>query len=57
MSTGAYGYSMASNYNRLLRPAMVLVQDGKVDVIINRETYQDLISQDHLPSRLNTMNP
>ena len=56
MSTGAYGYSMASNYNRLLRPAMVLVQDGKADVIINRETYEDLITQDQLPSRLTKMN-
>lgn len=54
MSTGAYGYSMASNYNRLLRPAMVLVQNGQAELIINRETYQDLISHDNLPPRLNT---
>jgi len=53
MSTGGYGYSMASNYNRLLRPAMVLVHDGMADVIIERESYQDLIGQDQLPSRLN----
>ncbi len=52
MSTGAYGYSMASNYNRLLRPAMVLVHEGNADVIIDRETYQDLIAQDRLPARL-----
>ena len=52
MSTGAYGYSMASNYNRLLRPAMVLVQEGNADVMIDRETYQDLIAQDRLPVRL-----
>ncbi|MFP4132922.1 MAG: diaminopimelate decarboxylase [Halothece sp.] len=52
MSTGAYGYSMASNYNRLLRPAMVLVHQGNADVIIDRETYQDLIAQDRLPARL-----
>jgi len=56
MSTGAYGYSMASNYNRLLRPAMVLVHEGQADIIINRETYQDLISQDNLPPRLNTID-
>ena len=52
MSTGAYGYSMASNYNRLLRPAMVLVHEGNADVMIDRETYQDLIAQDRLPARL-----
>ncbi|QDZ39175.1 diaminopimelate decarboxylase [Euhalothece natronophila Z-M001] len=52
MSTGAYGYSMASNYNRLLRPAMILVHEGNADVIIDRETYQDLIAQDRLPTRL-----
>lgn len=52
MTTGAYGYSMASNYNRLLRPAMVLVQDGTAEVIVNRESYQDLINQDSLPARL-----
>lgn len=56
MSTGAYGYSMASNYNRLLRPAMVLVHEGSADVIIERESYQDLIAQDCLPQRLNTMD-
>ncbi len=52
MSTGGYGYSMASNYNRLLRPAMVLVHDGKADVMVNRESYQNLIQNDHLPERL-----
>lgn len=52
MATGAYNYSMASNYNRLPRPAAVLVNEGKVDLIINRETYQDLIRQDCLPQRL-----
>lgn len=56
MSTGAYGYSMASNYNRLLRPAMVLVHEGNADVIIDRETYQDLIAQDRLPARLSANN-
>ncbi|MBU0686496.1 MAG: diaminopimelate decarboxylase [Candidatus Margulisbacteria bacterium] len=46
--TGAYGYSMASNYNRVPRPAMVLVNDGKAKLIIKRETYQDLIKNDIL---------
>jgi diaminopimelate decarboxylase len=52
MSTGAYNYSMASNYNRLPRPAAVLVQGGEASVILRREIYQDLIRQDRLPERL-----
>lgn len=40
-STGAYCYSMASNYNRLGRPAVVFVKDGKARLIIRRETYED----------------
>ena len=40
-STGAYGYSMASNYNRLGRPAVVFARDGKARLIIKRETYED----------------
>jgi diaminopimelate decarboxylase len=52
MSTGAYNYSMASNYNRLPRPAAVIVNEGEANVILQRETYQDLIRQDRLPVRL-----
>jgi diaminopimelate decarboxylase len=52
MATGAYNYSMASNYNRLPRPAAVLVQDGECNLILARETYQDLIRHDRLPQRL-----
>lgn len=52
MATGAYNYSMASNYNRLTRPAAVLVQDGEANLILKRETYQDLVRQDLLPERL-----
>ena len=40
-STGAYGYSMASNYNRLGRPAVVFARDGEARLIIKRETYED----------------
>lgn len=40
-STGAYGYSMASNYNRLNRPAVVFVRDGKAKLVIKRESYKD----------------
>jgi diaminopimelate decarboxylase len=50
--TGAYNYSMASNYNRIPRPAAILVKDGGSDVIIDRETYADLVKNDQLPDRL-----
>lgn len=52
MCTGAYNYSMSSNYNRLPRPAVVLVTDGKADLIVERETLDDLVSHDLLPSKL-----
>jgi len=51
-ATGAYNYSMASNYNRLTRPAAVLVNAGEVNLILQRESYQDLIRHDRLPERL-----
>lgn len=41
-TTGAYGYSMASNYNRLGRPAVVFVKDGRARIVIRRESYQDM---------------
>ena len=41
-STGAYGYSMASNYNRLGRPAVVFARDGEARLVIRRETYEDM---------------
>lgn len=51
-ATGAYNYSMASHYNRLPKPAMVLVSDGKADLIVRRETYEDLVRFDVMPKRL-----
>lgn len=45
-TTGAYNYSMASNYNRLRKPAVVLVKDGKSRLLVRRETYEDLIRND-----------
>lgn len=45
-TTGAYGYSMSSNYNKALRPAVVFVKDGKTALSIKRETYEDLASKD-----------
>lgn len=50
--TGAYGYTMASNYNRLGRPAMVLVREGKAELIVSRETYADLLAHDLIPPQL-----
>jgi len=51
-ATGAYNYSMSSNYNRIPRPAAVLVNQGDANLILQRETYADLIRQDRLPERL-----
>lgn len=51
-NTGAYNYSMASNYNRVQKPAMVLVNNSQSDIIINRENLDDLISHDIIPDRL-----
>ena len=51
-ATGAYNYSMASNYNRIGRPAAVVVAKGEANLIIERETYQHLIARDRLPERL-----
>ncbi len=45
-NTGAYNYSMASNYNRVQKPAMVLVNNSQSDIIVTRETLDDLISHD-----------
>jgi len=44
--TGAYNFSMASNYNRLPRPPVIFVKDGKARVVVRRETYEDLIERD-----------
>ena len=46
LSTGAYNYSMASNYNRNPRPACVMVSEGKSRVVIKAETYADLVRCD-----------
>lgn len=44
--TGAYSYSMASNYNRLPRPAVVFVEEGRHQLAIRRETYADIVRLD-----------
>ncbi len=52
LSTGAYNYSMASNYNRNFIPASVLVNDGKAEYIIKPQTYEDLVRNDLIPDHL-----
>jgi diaminopimelate decarboxylase len=44
--TGAYGHSMASNYNLVPRPEVVFVRDGKARIVVRRETIADLVSRD-----------
>lgn len=50
--TGAYTYAMASTYNRVGRPAVVLVGGGQADLVCARETHEDLVRLDRLPPRL-----
>lgn len=46
LSTGAYGYSMSNNYNKICRPAVVFVKNGVSYLAIRRETYKDLVALD-----------
>lgn len=46
LTTGAYNYSMSSNYNRIPRPPIVMVKKGKSRIIVKRETYEDLVRND-----------
>ena len=46
LSTGAYNYSMASNYNRIPRPAIVMVNNGESRIIVRRESYEDIVKND-----------
>ncbi|MBO5411951.1 MAG: diaminopimelate decarboxylase [Clostridia bacterium] len=52
LSTGAYNYSMAMNYNRNKIPPCVLVKDGKAEYIVRPQTYEDLTRNDVIPNRL-----
>ncbi len=52
LSTGAYNYSMASNYNRNFVPPAILVKDGMADYIVKPQTYEDLVRNDAIPDRL-----
>ncbi len=51
-SAGAYQYPMASNYNLVPRPCVLLVEGGRAHVMVARETYADLIARDRLPAHL-----
>ena len=51
-NTGAYNYSMCSNYNRVEKPAMVLVKSGQSDIIVSRESLEDLVARENIPDRL-----
>ena len=51
-NTGAYNYSMASNYNRVEKPAMVLVNNSQSAMIVSRESLDDLIARESIPDRL-----
>ncbi len=46
LTTGAYNYSMSSNYNRIPRPAVVMVRDGETRVVVRAESYDDIIKND-----------
>ncbi len=49
--TGAYCYSMSSNYNCVLKPAMVLINNGEDDIIVKRQTPEQLVQNDVIPKR------
>ncbi len=45
-ATGAYGYAMANNYNAVRRPPVILCEDGNAELVVRRETYEDLTRRD-----------
>ena len=46
LTTGAYNFTMASNYNRLCRPALVMVRNGRARLAVRRQTFADLVACD-----------
>jgi len=50
--TGAYGYAMSNNYNRIARPAVVFVKDGEAQLVVKRESLEDVIRHDLLPTQV-----
>lgn len=57
LNTGAYTFSMASNYNRIPRPAVVLVGEGRAEIIVERQTYEDLLRGERIPEHLKIKSP
>lgn len=53
LSTGAYNYAMASNYNKNPIPAVVLVKDGKAELIVKRQSYDHMIENEIIPESIN----
>ena len=51
-NTGAYNYSMASNYNKVEKPQMVLVNNSQSDIIVYRERLDELVMTENIPDRL-----
>ncbi len=45
-ATGAYGHSMANNYNGMPRPPVIFCEDGQATIVVRRETYEDLLARD-----------
>jgi diaminopimelate decarboxylase len=56
LATGAYNLSMSSNYNRIPRPAAVLVHQGEAELIQRREQPEDLLRYDLMPDRLRSVH-
>lgn len=50
--TGAYNYAMANNYNRIRRPAVVFVKDGQADLVVKRESHDNIVCNDVIPERM-----
>jgi diaminopimelate decarboxylase len=50
--TGAYNYAMASNYNRIRKPAVVFVKDGHADLVVKRESFGNIVGNDVIPERM-----
>lgn len=48
-NTGAYCYSMSSNYNRVLKPAAIIVKDGQAELLLKRQTFEQLVESDCIP--------
>jgi len=50
--TGAYNYAMASNYNRIRRPSVVFAKDGQADIVVARESFDNIVGNDMIPERM-----